>query len=100
MFEMKIAINKFFFCSFFIFFFSDRSLWKKCCFSGDGEYVAAGSARQHSLYVWEKSIGNLVKILHGTKGEMLLDLVVRQRRRIYQLFLTICFLLSWLNNNM
>ena len=56
-----------------------RSLWKKCCFSGDGEYIAAGSARQHSLYIWEKSIGNLVKILHGTKGEMLLDVVVSLR---------------------
>lgn len=49
--------------------------WKKCCFSGDGEYVCAGSARQHALYVWEKSIGNLVRILHGTKGELLLDVV-------------------------
>jgi COMPASS component SWD1 len=53
-------------------------MWKKCCFSGDGEYVCAGSARQHALYVWEKSIGNLVKILHGTKGELLLDVVVRK----------------------
>jgi len=51
----------------------NKSLWKKCCFSGDGEYVVAGSARQHSLYIWEKSIGELVKILHGTKGEVLLD---------------------------
>lgn len=54
---------------------SSRTTWKKCCFSGDGEYVCAGSARQHALYVWEKSIGNLVKILHGTKGELLLDVV-------------------------
>lgn len=53
----------------------NKTMWKKCCFSGDGEYVCAGSARQHALYVWEKSIGNLVKILHGTKGELLLDVV-------------------------
>lgn len=53
----------------------NKTTWKKCCFSGDGEYVCAGSARQHALYVWEKSIGNLVKILHGTKGELLLDVV-------------------------
>ncbi len=32
---------------------------------GDGEYVCAGSARQHALYIWEKAVGNLVKILHG-----------------------------------
>lgn len=53
----------------------NKSLWKKCCFSGDGEYVLAGSARQHSLYIWVKNEGNLVKILHGTKGELLLDTV-------------------------
>lgn len=57
-----------------------RTPWKKCCFSGDGEYIVAGSARQHALYIWEKSIGNLVKILHGTRGELLLDVAVSRRR--------------------
>lgn len=53
----------------------NKTTWKKCCFSGDGEFICAGSARQHALYVWEKSVGNLVKILHGTKGELLLDVM-------------------------
>lgn len=53
-----------------------RTTWKKCCFSGDGEYICAGSARQHALYIWEKATGVLMKILHGTKGEVLLDVVV------------------------
>ena len=53
----------------------NRTAWKKCCFSGDGEFICAGSAKQHQLNIWEKSMGNLVKILQGVRGEQLLDVV-------------------------
>lgn len=61
-----------------------RTPWKRCCFSGDGEYIVAGSARQHALYIWEKSIGNLVKILHGTRGELLLDVAVSALNTVHE----------------
>lgn len=60
----------------------NRTLWKKCAFSGDGEFIVAGSSRQHALYIWERSIGSLVKILHGTKGELLVDVVWHPIRSI------------------
>ena len=53
----------------------NKTAWKKCCFSGDGEFICAGSAKQHQLNIWEKSMGNLVKILQGVRGEQLLDVV-------------------------
>ena len=52
-----------------------RTLWKKCCFSGDGEYIVAGSYQEHALYIWDKENGSLVKILSGQKGENMLDVV-------------------------
>lgn len=60
----------------------NRTQWKKCCFSGDAEYICAGSSRQHDLYIWDMSMGNLVKILHGQKGEHLLDVVWHPNRPI------------------
>ncbi|WAR05411.1 RBBP5-like protein, partial [Mya arenaria] len=37
----------------------NKTMWKKCCFSGDGEFIVAGSAKQHTLHIWEKAVGNL-----------------------------------------
>ncbi|BHF61587.1 Retinoblastoma-binding protein 5 [Sparganum proliferum] len=56
--------------------------WRKCCFSGDGEFICAGSMKQHSIYIWERASGTLVKILHGQKGETLLDVVWHPLRPI------------------
>lgn len=54
-----------------------RTQWKKCTFSGDAEFIVAGSHRQHELYIWDKATGSLVKMLTGQKGETLLDIAVR-----------------------
>lgn len=53
----------------------NKASWKKCCFSGDGEYICAGSAKNHQLIIWEKRSGCLVKLLQGLRGEQLLDVV-------------------------
>ena len=59
-----------------IFLALSRTQWKKCTFSGDGEFIVAGSHRQHALYIWDKGTGSLAKMLTGQKGETLLDVVV------------------------
>ena len=53
-----------------------RTQWRKCTFSGDSEFIVAGSHRQHELYIWDKATGSLVKMLTGQKGETLLDIGV------------------------
>ncbi|RUS26718.1 LOW QUALITY PROTEIN: WD40-repeat-containing domain protein [Jimgerdemannia flammicorona] len=54
----------------------NRVQWNQTCFSADGDFVIGGSAHkaEHNIYIWDKNMGNLVKILEGPK-EPLDDLV-------------------------
>ncbi|KAG8688687.1 chromatin binding protein, partial [Ceratobasidium sp. 395] len=50
--------------------FSDpisKTPWNGICFSGDGEYVVAGAGHKagHTVYIWDRSSGALIKILEG-----------------------------------
>ena len=56
----------------------DRNQWTKCCFSADGDMVvgALSSSQKHNIFIWDKTMGNLVKMLEGPR-EGLVDMVVR-----------------------
>ena len=45
----------------------NRFHWSQVSFSGDNEYVVAGtmSKERHNVYIWDKVSGNLLKILEG-----------------------------------
>lgn len=45
----------------------ERMLWADVCFSADSEYVLAcmASKTQHIMYVWNRVLGNMERILEG-----------------------------------
>ncbi|EPY52371.1 Set1C complex subunit Swd1 [Schizosaccharomyces cryophilus OY26] len=49
----------------------NRLQWNSCAFSPTGEYVLATTYQMaHAIYVWERGMGSLVKILEGPKEEL------------------------------
>ena len=54
----------------------NRIQYSRIQFSSDGEYLIGGSSADHNIYIWDKNMGNLVKILEGP-NEALEDVVVR-----------------------
>ncbi|ORX82313.1 WD40 repeat-like protein [Basidiobolus meristosporus CBS 931.73] len=57
--------------------------WNQACFSNDDDYVIGASAHkaEHNIYVWDKNMANLVKILEGPK-EPIRDLAWHPKRPI------------------
>jgi COMPASS component SWD1 len=47
----------------------NKTQWKTCFFSPDGEHIIGASAQkaQHDLYIWSRTGGQLMKILEGPK---------------------------------
>jgi len=63
----------------------NRIQWSQSCFSSDGEFVIGGSGHkaEHNIYIWDKNMGNLVKILEGPK-EPLDDLAVSWQQQTFR----------------
>eukprot|EP00842_Homolaphlyctis_polyrhiza_P002024 jgi/Hompol1/2822/HPOL_005647-RA len=61
----------------------DRNQWSQCCYSADGEMVvgALASNQKHNIYIWDKNMGNLVKLLEGPR-EGMADMVWHPSRPI------------------
>jgi COMPASS component SWD1 len=48
----------------------NRLSWNHIAFSATGEFVIASTYNNHDIYVWERGLGSLVKILEGPKEEL------------------------------
>lgn len=48
----------------------NRLQWNAICFSSNGEYMLASTFESHDVYMWETSMGSLVKIFEGPKEEL------------------------------
>lgn len=48
----------------------NRLSWNHVAFNCTGEYVSASTYMNHDIYVWERNLGSLVKILEGPKEEL------------------------------
>ena len=55
----------------------DKIQWVQCRFSKDEEYVLGASAagQKHKIYLWDRALGNLVRVLDGP-NEGFMDMVV------------------------
>lgn len=52
----------------------NRLQWNSVCFNHNGEYLVAstfGTQSSQDLYIWETTLGSLVKILEGSSEELL-----------------------------
>ncbi|KAK0393362.1 hypothetical protein QR680_000172 [Steinernema hermaphroditum] len=52
----------------------NKTAWRTMTISPEADYVVGANQRTHSLTIWERTSGNLIKMLHGNKGEQLQDI--------------------------
>jgi len=77
----------------------NRMQWKQCCFSCDSDYIIGGSAQkaEHNIYIWNRTYGQLLKILEGPK-EGIMDLMWHPVRPIVASVSTSGVVYIWATN--